>query len=196
MQTSSFQEESTIWVSAFSLRKWIHFSIFLLSVESKKQKNPQLVFFWFPSVAINLIVQHIQDILNGEICKWQRGSVNGQARALKRVLSEQGDLQNGSANAPGKRVLLEPSSRPHWDCIDLNRLALSFNRCYRLYLIFFFLNVKCVGHALHYFKILPIITCCRDLVLQRLSHLTAVIGALPDSWICFLFLNKQSSMML
>lgn len=138
MQTSSFQEESTIWVSAFSLRKWIHFSIFLLSVESKKQKNPQLVFFWFPSVAINLIVQHIQDILNGEICKWQRGSVNGQARALKRVLSEQGDLQNGSANAPGKRVLLEPSSRPHWDCIDLNRLALSFNRCYRLYLIFFF----------------------------------------------------------
>lgn len=64
-------------------------------------------------VAINLIVQHIQDILNGEICKWQRGSVNGQARALKRVLSEQGDLQNGSSNAPGKRVLLEPSSRPH-----------------------------------------------------------------------------------
>lgn len=67
----------------------------------------------FPSVAINLIVQHIQDILNGDICKWQRGSVNGQGRAFKRIISEQGDLQNGSANPPGKRVLLEPSSRPH-----------------------------------------------------------------------------------
>ncbi|XP_030598051.1 uridine-cytidine kinase 1 isoform X1 [Archocentrus centrarchus] len=64
-------------------------------------------------VAINLIVQHIQDILNGDICKWQRGSMNSQGRAFKRVISEQGDLQNGSANPPGKRVLLEPSSRPH-----------------------------------------------------------------------------------
>ncbi|XP_015238213.1 uridine-cytidine kinase 1 [Cyprinodon tularosa] len=62
-------------------------------------------------VAINLIVQHIQDILNGDICKWQRGNING--RGYKRVTSEQGDLQNGSTNPPIKRVLLEPSSRPH-----------------------------------------------------------------------------------
>ncbi|MGH0163268.1 UNVERIFIED_CONTAM: hypothetical protein FKN15_044628 [Acipenser sinensis] len=62
-------------------------------------------------VAINLIVQHIQDILNGDICKWQRGVVNG--RGLKRALSEQGGVANGIPNPPGKRVLLEPSSRPH-----------------------------------------------------------------------------------
>ncbi|CAJ1070298.1 uridine-cytidine kinase 1 [Xyrichtys novacula] len=64
-------------------------------------------------VAINLIVQHIQDILNGDICKWQRGSMNGHGRGFKRAISEQGDLQNGAANPPGKRVLLEPSCRPH-----------------------------------------------------------------------------------
>ncbi|XP_036384670.1 uridine-cytidine kinase 1 [Megalops cyprinoides] len=64
-------------------------------------------------VAINLIVQHIQDILNGDICKWQRGSVSGHSRGFKRAISEQGDMPNGAANPPGKRVLLEPSSRPH-----------------------------------------------------------------------------------
>ncbi|KAK7896457.1 hypothetical protein WMY93_021782 [Mugilogobius chulae] len=61
-------------------------------------------------VAINLIVQHIQDILNGDLCKWQRTSING--RGYKRGVSEQGNLQNGIANPPGKRILLEPSSRP------------------------------------------------------------------------------------
>uniref|UniRef100_UPI0037E9423D uridine-cytidine kinase 1 n=1 Tax=Semicossyphus pulcher TaxID=241346 RepID=UPI0037E9423D len=64
-------------------------------------------------VAINLIVQHIQDILNGDICKWQRGSSNGHNRGFKRAISEQGDLQIGAANPPVKRVLLEPSCRPH-----------------------------------------------------------------------------------
>ncbi|XP_068608612.1 uridine-cytidine kinase 1 [Brachionichthys hirsutus] len=62
-------------------------------------------------VAINLIVQHIQDILNGDLCKWQRSSLNG--RSLKRAMSEQGELQFGAANPSGKRVLLEPSCRPH-----------------------------------------------------------------------------------
>ncbi|XP_053710779.1 uridine-cytidine kinase 1 [Synchiropus splendidus] len=62
-------------------------------------------------VAINLIVQHIQDILNGDICRWQQGSLNGQGRSMKRVITEQCDLQN--LNPPGKRVQLEPSSRPH-----------------------------------------------------------------------------------
>lgn len=62
-------------------------------------------------VAINLIVQHIQDILNGDICKWQRTSIGG--RGFKRAISEQGNLQNSIANPPGKRILLEPSSRPH-----------------------------------------------------------------------------------
>ncbi|KAF7661281.1 hypothetical protein LDENG_00265880 [Lucifuga dentata] len=64
-------------------------------------------------VAINLIVQHIQDILNGDICKWQRGPINGHGRGLKRGISEQGDLQKGTSNPTGKRVLMEPSSRPH-----------------------------------------------------------------------------------
>lgn len=64
-------------------------------------------------MAINLIVQHIQDILNGDICKWQRSAING--RALKRAISEQSDLHNGASNSSGKRVLLEPSCRPHWD---------------------------------------------------------------------------------
>ncbi|XP_037608171.1 uridine-cytidine kinase 1 [Sebastes umbrosus] len=64
-------------------------------------------------VAINLIVQHIQDILSGDICKWQRASMNSHARGFKRAISEPGDLQNGAANPSGKRVLLEPSCRPH-----------------------------------------------------------------------------------
>ncbi|KAM4634719.1 uridine-cytidine kinase 1-like [Polymixia lowei] len=63
-------------------------------------------------VAINLIVQHIQDILNGD-CKWQRGSTNGHGRGLKLAISEQEDIQNRTSNPSGKRVLLEPSSRPH-----------------------------------------------------------------------------------
>ncbi|XP_034048985.1 uridine-cytidine kinase 1 [Thalassophryne amazonica] len=64
-------------------------------------------------VAINLIVQHIQDILNGDICKWQRGSLTSQGQSLKRSSSDQGDLQTGTCNSTGKKVLLEPSSRPH-----------------------------------------------------------------------------------
>ncbi|XP_039620310.1 uridine-cytidine kinase 1 isoform X1 [Polypterus senegalus] len=64
-------------------------------------------------VAINLIVQHIQDILNGDICRWQRGITNGHSRGNKRTLSEQGDVASGNLNPIGKRVLLEPSSRPH-----------------------------------------------------------------------------------
>ncbi|XP_041730179.2 uridine-cytidine kinase 1-like isoform X2 [Coregonus clupeaformis] len=67
-------------------------------------------------VAINLNVQHIQDILNGDLCKWHRGGVvNGHSRGFKRAISEQGDLDNATSNLPlGKRVLLEPSSRPHF----------------------------------------------------------------------------------
>ncbi|KAJ8286563.1 hypothetical protein GJAV_G00040610 [Gymnothorax javanicus] len=64
-------------------------------------------------VAINLIVQHIQDILNGDICKWQRSSVTGHSRGVKRLISESGDLSGGASNPAGKRVLMEPSSRPH-----------------------------------------------------------------------------------
>ncbi|XP_048022271.1 uridine-cytidine kinase 1 isoform X2 [Megalobrama amblycephala] len=66
-------------------------------------------------VAINLIVQHIQDILNGDICKWQRGSVNGHAhgRSLKRGVAEHSEKSSGGGNLPAKRPLLEPSTRPH-----------------------------------------------------------------------------------
>ncbi len=78
--------------------------------ESSSSMNDLQIICLSP-VAINLIVQHIQDILNGDICKWQRGAING--RNLKRAISEQSDLQNGAANPPGKRVLLEPSCRPH-----------------------------------------------------------------------------------
>ncbi|XP_017354537.1 uridine-cytidine kinase 1 isoform X1 [Cebus imitator] len=60
-------------------------------------------------VAINLIVQHIQDILNGDICKWHRGGSNG--RSYKRTFSEPGD-QPGMLTS-GKRSHLESSSRPH-----------------------------------------------------------------------------------
>ncbi|XP_036276362.1 uridine-cytidine kinase 1 [Pipistrellus kuhlii] len=60
-------------------------------------------------VAINLIVQHIQDILNGDICKWHRGGANG--RSCKRTLPEPGD--HPGVLAPGKRSHLESSSRPH-----------------------------------------------------------------------------------
>ncbi|XP_022356231.1 uridine-cytidine kinase 1 isoform X4 [Enhydra lutris kenyoni] len=59
-------------------------------------------------VAINLIVQHIQDILSGDLCKWQRGS-NG--RSYKRTFPEPGD-RPGVLTA-GKRSHLESSSRPH-----------------------------------------------------------------------------------
>nr|XP_017496621.2 uridine-cytidine kinase 1 isoform X3 [Manis javanica] len=60
-------------------------------------------------VAINLIVQHIQDILNGDICKWHRGGSDG--RSSKRTFPEPGD--HPGALAPGKRSHLESSSRPH-----------------------------------------------------------------------------------
>ncbi|KAK9532391.1 hypothetical protein VZT92_009774 [Zoarces viviparus] len=63
-------------------------------------------------VAINLIVQHIQDILNGDMCKW-RASIYGHARGFKRAISDPGDLQSGASNPSGKRILLEPSCRPH-----------------------------------------------------------------------------------
>ncbi|XP_005990701.1 uridine-cytidine kinase 1 [Latimeria chalumnae] len=62
-------------------------------------------------VAINLIVQHIQDILNGDICKWQRGVSNGHGRPHKRGFSDQGD--GSGLQVTGKRVHMEPSSRPH-----------------------------------------------------------------------------------
>ncbi|XP_006834953.1 PREDICTED: uridine-cytidine kinase 1 isoform X2 [Chrysochloris asiatica] len=60
-------------------------------------------------VAIKLIVQHIQDILSGDICKWQRGVVNG--RSNKRTLSEPGE--HPGVLSSGKRSHLESSSRPH-----------------------------------------------------------------------------------
>ncbi|XP_012663748.2 uridine-cytidine kinase 1 isoform X2 [Otolemur garnettii] len=60
-------------------------------------------------VAINLIVQHIQDILNGDICKWHRGGSNG--RSYKRTFSEPGD--HSGMLTSGKRSHLESSSRPH-----------------------------------------------------------------------------------
>ncbi|XP_068512805.1 uridine-cytidine kinase 1 isoform X1 [Anas acuta] len=62
-------------------------------------------------VAINLIVQHIQDILNGDICKWQRGAMNGHGRTYKRPFPEQ--AESSSVLAAGKRSHLESSSRPH-----------------------------------------------------------------------------------
>ncbi|XP_056586797.1 uridine-cytidine kinase 1 isoform X1 [Triplophysa dalaica] len=72
-----------------------------------------LNFFLIP-VAINLIVQHIQDILNGDICKWQKGSVNGHAygRSQKRGAAEHDEI-SVAGNLLPKRPLLEPSTRPH-----------------------------------------------------------------------------------
>nr|XP_055035606.1 uridine-cytidine kinase 1 [Misgurnus anguillicaudatus] len=65
-------------------------------------------------VAINLIVQHIQDILNGDICKWQRSSPNGHSHGLgqKRDVAEHDEKSSGG-NLPTKRLILEPSTRPH-----------------------------------------------------------------------------------
>ncbi|XP_007942403.1 uridine-cytidine kinase 1 [Orycteropus afer afer] len=60
-------------------------------------------------VAINLIVQHIQDILNGDICKWHRGGPNG--RSCKRTFSEPRD--HPGVLTSGKLSHLESSSRPH-----------------------------------------------------------------------------------
>lgn len=61
------------------------------------------------AVAINLIVQHIQDILNGDLCKRHRGGPNG--RNYKRTFPEPGD--HPGVLATGKRSHLESSSRPH-----------------------------------------------------------------------------------
>ncbi|EMP34665.1 Uridine-cytidine kinase 1 [Chelonia mydas] len=62
-------------------------------------------------VAINLIVQHIQDILNGDICKWQRGAMNGHGRTYKRSFPEQ--AEGSTMLTASKRSHLESSSRPH-----------------------------------------------------------------------------------
>uniref|UniRef100_A0A8C1E804 uridine/cytidine kinase n=1 Tax=Cyprinus carpio TaxID=7962 RepID=A0A8C1E804_CYPCA len=58
---------------------------------------------------------HIQDILSGDICKWQRASVNGHVsgRSLKRGVAEHCEKSSGGGNMPAKRPLLEPSTRPH-----------------------------------------------------------------------------------
>ncbi|TRY95047.1 hypothetical protein DNTS_004682 [Danionella cerebrum] len=66
-------------------------------------------------VAINLIVQHIQDILSGDICKWQRSSVNGHThgRSLKRGVVDFAETPGGSSSVTVKRPLMEPSTRPH-----------------------------------------------------------------------------------
>lgn len=73
---------------------------------------PRVLYFPFLSaVAINLIVQHIQDILNGDICKWQRGAVNGHGRTYKRPFPEQ--TESSGVLTAGKRSHLESSSRPH-----------------------------------------------------------------------------------
>ncbi|KAM5298701.1 uridine-cytidine kinase 1 isoform 2-T2 [Ctenodactylus gundi] len=61
------------------------------------------------SLAINLIVQHIQDILNGDLCKRHRAGANG--RNHKRTFPEPGD--HPGVLASGKRSHLESSSRPH-----------------------------------------------------------------------------------
>lgn len=61
------------------------------------------------AVAISLIVQHIQDILSGDICKWHRGGSNG--RSYKRTFPEPGD--HPAVLTSGKRSHLESSSRPH-----------------------------------------------------------------------------------
>lgn len=57
-----------------------------------------LDFFLF-LVAINLIVQHIQDILNGGLTKRLNGYLNGH-------------------NTPRKRHPSESSSRPHWPALS------------------------------------------------------------------------------
>ncbi|XP_069465395.1 uridine-cytidine kinase 1 [Ambystoma mexicanum] len=64
-------------------------------------------------VAINLIVQHIQDILSGDLGRWQRSAANGHGRTPKRTLPEKGDAGSSTVLAPGKRALMESSSRPH-----------------------------------------------------------------------------------
>lgn len=85
---------------------------------NRQQVEPSLEAWWgtqrlsalsvFATVAINLIVQHIQDILSGDLCKWQRGA-NG--RSYKRTFPEPGDRPGVLTS--GKRSHLESSSRPH-----------------------------------------------------------------------------------
>uniref|UniRef100_V9L4S4 uridine/cytidine kinase n=1 Tax=Callorhinchus milii TaxID=7868 RepID=V9L4S4_CALMI len=60
-------------------------------------------------VAINLIVQHIQDIPNREVGKRQRGVMDGHSKQQKRPSSDHVD----SVHNTSKRAHLEPSSRPH-----------------------------------------------------------------------------------
>nr|XP_034491970.1 uridine-cytidine kinase 1 isoform X4 [Marmota flaviventris] len=73
------------------------------------QQGGQLSTHCLSAVAINLIVQHIQDILNGDLCKRHRGGANG--RSYKRTFSEPGD--HPRVLASGRRSHLESSSRPH-----------------------------------------------------------------------------------
>lgn len=68
-----------------------------------------VIFSCLIAVAINLIVQHIQDILNGDLCKRHRGGPNG--RNYKRTFPEPGE--HPGVLATGKRSHLESSSRPH-----------------------------------------------------------------------------------
>lgn len=141
-------------------------------------------FLHLSPVAINLIVQHIQDILNGDICKWQRTSINGHARGLKRAISEQADLQNGAANPPGKRVLLEPSCRPHWDCACVDGCVQTVNTSLRI-CCYWFWSCNCDASLTlcSFFFIFKVSTIpwCKHAVLQPLHNLTVIIGALTNT---------------
>lgn len=50
-----------------------------------------MIFPCLIAVAINLIVQHIQDILNGDLCKRHRGGPNG--RNYKRTFLKESTLE-------------------------------------------------------------------------------------------------------
>lgn len=66
--------------------------------------------YYSPSlVAINLIVQHIQDILNGGLTKRLNGCLNGHT-------------------TPRKRQPSESSSRPHWYALQGNQRRVAMDK--------------------------------------------------------------------
>lgn len=77
--------------------------------QATRVPGENVIFPCLIAVAINLIVQHIQDILNGDLCKRHRGGPNG--RNYKRTFPEPGE--HPGVLATGKRSHLESSSRPH-----------------------------------------------------------------------------------
>lgn len=116
-----------------------------------------LIFFLFP-VAINLIVQHIQDILNGGLTKRLNGYLNGH-------------------NTPRKRHPSESSSRPHWPA-----LSQKVGECKRKRMFKRGMQKEWLDEMNHCLCVLNSQHCIQDIKRKRISKTAFYFPLFPTFW--------------